>query len=126
MTDAERAPGPTVEVDFSYDSGAAGLRALLDIDPTIDGVCCSNDVIALGALREAQRCGRRVPEDLGVIGFDDIEVSAYSVPALTTVRIPKRTIGLEAAGLIRKALAGEPIEMRVIDVGFTLMRRNSH
>lgn len=65
--------------------GAEAARALLDAGVAVDGLVCCNDALALGAMSALQLAGRRVPEDVAVVGFDDIEEAAYATPALTTV-----------------------------------------
>jgi len=75
-----------VEGDWTAFSGASCLRQLLKRAPEIDAVFVSNDQMALGALKAADQLGRRVPDDLGVVGFDDIPEAAFFKPALTTVR----------------------------------------
>ena len=67
-------------------SGEAGLAALLGARPDIDAIFAANDQMALGVLRAAHRMGKRVPEDLAVVGYDNTPDSAYFWPALTTVR----------------------------------------
>lgn len=71
--------------DWSPISGEEGLRQLLAKNPDLDAVFASNDQMALGALRLAHRLGRRVPDDLAVVGFDNMPESAFFTPALTTV-----------------------------------------
>ncbi len=74
-----------VEGDWSAESGHAGLLRLIAQFPSLDAVFASNDQMALGALKAAERVGRRVPDTLAVVGFDDIPESAFFRPALTTV-----------------------------------------
>ncbi len=74
-----------VEGDWSAESGDRGLESLLTRLPILDGVVCCNDQMALGALGAVRRCGRKVPEDLALVGFDDIPESAHFWPPLTTV-----------------------------------------
>lgn len=71
--------------DYRRVDGAAAMRALLELEQPPDAVFCFSDPMALGALRAAHEAGVRVPEDIALVGFDDIEESAYSVPSLTTV-----------------------------------------
>lgn len=73
------------EGDWSAASGEQGLRALLAQQPDMDAVFVSNDQMALGALGVAQKMGRRVPQDLAVVGFDNIPESGFFCPPLTTV-----------------------------------------
>lgn len=74
--------------DFTRASGAEAMRQLLEDDPELDAVFAANDLMAIGALRTLRQVGLRVPEDVSVVGFDDIEAAAYTVPALTSVRSP--------------------------------------
>jgi DNA-binding LacI/PurR family transcriptional regulator len=103
-----------VEGDWSPPSGDVGLHALLDRDPEIDAVFISNDQMALGALRAARRLGLNIPEDLGIVGFDDIPEAAYFYPSLTTIRQDARELGAMAvdriSALIQAQLEGESFE----------------
>ncbi|MFC0622737.1 LacI family DNA-binding transcriptional regulator [Kribbella deserti] len=74
--------------DFTRISGADAMRQLLDDDPDLDAVFAANDLMAIGALRTLREAGRRVPDDVAVVGFDDIEAASYTAPPLTTVRSP--------------------------------------
>ncbi len=90
--------------DFTRESGIAAMRALLAEDPAVDAVFAASDMMAHGALRALKEAGRRVPQDVAVIGFDDFEISRYSDPPLTTVRQPVveagRTMARQLIGLI--------------------------
>jgi DNA-binding LacI/PurR family transcriptional regulator len=74
-----------VEGDWSAESGERGATALLERHPDLDAIFASNDQMALGALVVARRTGRRVPEDVAVVGFDNIPESPFFWPPLTTV-----------------------------------------
>jgi DNA-binding LacI/PurR family transcriptional regulator len=78
--------------------GEEALRALLDLADRPTAVCTSTDLVAVGVLHAAHDGGAPVPERLSVVGFDDILISAYTVPALTTLRMP-------IAEMVREALA---------------------
>jgi DNA-binding LacI/PurR family transcriptional regulator len=82
-----------VEGDWNAPSGDVGLHSLLDQNPEIDAVFVSNDQMALGSLQAARRLGLKVPEDLGIVGFDDIPEAAYFYPSLTTVRQNTQKLG---------------------------------
>jgi LacI family gluconate utilization system Gnt-I transcriptional repressor len=98
-----------------YAGGAEGLGRLLRVG--VDAVLGGGDVLALGALIEAGRRGVRVPGDLAIASFDAHEVGEALSPRLTTLRLPRREIGLRAAA----AIAGEDAEgPRVCDLGFVL------
>ena len=74
--------------DFSKDAGARAMKALLRRHPDLDGVFVANDPMAIGALETLQGLGRQVPDDVAVIGFDDVADAAATDPPLTTVRQP--------------------------------------
>ena len=99
-------PGPELTGDWSAASGhAAG--ALIAEDPTVTAVFVANDGMALGVLKALHERGRRVPEDISVVGFDDVPEAAYFWPALTTVRQDFAALGRGAVDLALRALEGE-------------------
>lgn len=71
--------------DWTPGSGERGIRMLLDWHPEMDAVFACNDQMALGAMKSARQMGRRIPEDLVIVGFDDIPEAPYFDPALTTI-----------------------------------------
>lgn len=74
--------------DFGYDFGFRAMQALLNERPDIDSVFCTNDIVAIGVLDAAKRSGRRVPEDIWVVGYDDIPMARWECIGLTTVQQP--------------------------------------
>ena len=99
--------GPDVQAQLArvqptVAGGAAGLGQLLELNPDLDGVLACNDLVAIGAVGAAQAHGRRVPEDIAVIGCNDIESGALVTPSLTTIRLD---VGL-LAGAVAAALQG--------------------
>jgi DNA-binding LacI/PurR family transcriptional regulator len=72
--------------DYSPASGAAAIRALLEASPDLDGVFVNSDLMAIAAMDEIRALGRRVPDDIGVVGYDDVSAAAHSDPPLTTIR----------------------------------------
>jgi len=100
--------------DFTRESGVVAMRQLLEDDPGLDAVFIASELMADGALRALRQAGRRVPEDVAVVGFDDIEVARYTEPPLTTVRQPILEIGREMVRLMLRLSAGEEIESSVV------------
>lgn len=94
-----------VSGDFSFDSGEAAMHRLLEVQPRPSAVFCSNDEMAIGAVKAARAYGLRVPADLSIVGFDDIPFAAAFDPPLTTVQQPRRTMGRLAAELLIDQLA---------------------
>ncbi|WP_417827988.1 LacI family DNA-binding transcriptional regulator [Thalassospira sp.] len=93
--------------------------------PDLDAVFCNNDDLALGALFGCQKAGISVPDEMGIIGFNDLEMMAASYPSLTSVRTDRYGIGKHAGFLIQSALDGETPDQKIIDVGFELQQRES-
>jgi LacI family transcriptional regulator len=100
------------EGNWSATSGERGLNRLLTRHPEIDGVFACNDRMALGAFKAARQLGRRVPEDLAIVGFDDIPDAAYFYPPLSTVRQDMIELGRRAVRELGKVieanLSGDP------------------
>lgn len=86
--------------DWTAASGYSAMKRLLERAPGLEAVFASNDSMALGALQAAADCGRSVPHDLAVVGFDDIPESAYLSPPLTTVRQDLLEVGCRAVSLL--------------------------
>jgi len=101
---------PIIETPYSVENGAKAMRAVMEtnLPPTV--VFCGNDVLAVGALRAAHALGLRVPQDVSVTGFDDIELASLVEPGLTTVHVPHRKMGREAAHLIIGLLRGDDVK----------------
>jgi LacI family transcriptional regulator len=99
-------PALIVEGEYGYEEGRAGMLRLLD-GPPVDAVFCSNDLLALGALDAARGRGVRVPEDLWVVGYDDIAMAAWGSYSLTTVRQDvAATADLAASMLVDRITGG--------------------
>ena len=102
-------PGDLVERgDFSLAAGLEGARRLLDRAPDLDAVFAGSDLIALGVLRALREAGRRVPDDVALVGFDDIPAASRADPPLTTVAQPVEAIGRRMASMLLSRVAGEP------------------
>ena len=101
---------------FHRDNGAEAMARLLALAKPPDAVFCYNDLLAVGALRTLLRAGVRVPEDVAVVGFDDIEEGRYLTPALTTISPDKQAIASLAVKQLFKRLdgdAGRPVDFEV-------------
>ncbi|WP_291761547.1 LacI family DNA-binding transcriptional regulator [Cellulomonas sp. 73-145] len=108
-------PGPVATGDFGFASGSAAMAQLLRRDPKLDGLFAASDLMAVGALRVLEAAGRRAPDDISVVGFDDTVVAATANPPLTTVHQPIWEMGLRAADLVLEMLGGgtvtEPVQL---------------
>jgi LacI family transcriptional regulator len=104
----ETQPGWTRPCRPTVEGGLQASRLLLNQHPDITALFCFNDLVAVGALQTANVLGRRVPEDLAVIGYDDIQLAALVTPALTTCRVDREALGGHAATLLLEHLTPSP------------------
>jgi len=118
------APELVLETSFSIASGRRALDDLLATKQRFTAVACGNDILAMGVLIEAAARGIRVPADLSVAGFDDIDLAAEYTPSLTTVHLPVADIGRAAAERMLARLAGKTVP-RVEEVRVDLVVRAS-
>ena len=100
--------GPTVE------GGYEGARTLHSGRPGVDGLVCYNDLAAVGALRACEELGLRVPEDVAVVGCDDIMLAGLVSPALTTLRAPRYEIGAHAVRMLLDHIEGRRERAEVV------------
>ncbi|MBX6354020.1 MAG: LacI family DNA-binding transcriptional regulator [Thermoflavifilum sp.] len=113
-----------VQGDFRYDSGWRAMNRILE-DETVTAVFCANDMMAFGAINAIFQRGLRVPEQISVIGYDNILFAEWSRPALTTVAQPIYLLGVQAVELLMDAMEGtiSPPVRRLLEP--TLVIRNS-
>jgi len=102
----KRNPALTVEGDFSLDSGIRGIEALFARGERFSAAFCSNDEMALGAMSGIKARGLKIPEDVSVVGFDDIRFARYSDPPLTTIAQPMADLGREAMSMLIEIMNG--------------------
>lgn len=105
--------------------GAALLGQMLAANPDCDAIFCCNDDLAHGAIYQCQRRGIAIPGQLAICGFNDLPASAWMKPSVTTIGTPRYRVGFEAATLLRAVMKGETPPLTQIDLGFTLMARES-
>ncbi|NYV74918.1 LacI family DNA-binding transcriptional regulator [Streptomyces sp. UH6] len=86
--------------DFSEEGGRRAMRSLLERAPTLDAVFAASDLMAVGALAELRRQGRRVPDDVAVVGFEDSVLARHTNPPLSTVRQPVEEVGRAMARIL--------------------------
>ncbi len=105
--------------------GGQLLADLLANQPDVDAIFCNNDDLAYGAIFECQRRKLRIPEQIAIAGFNDLDASASINPSLTTIRTPLYEIGSSAAALLINTLKGRPNMSKTLDLGFELITRDS-
>jgi LacI family transcriptional regulator len=91
------APAAIVQRGYTVQDGRAAARALLGLRPRPSALVCGNDILAFGALAEAQAMGVDVPRALSITGFDDLDLASHITPPLTTMRVPSAAMGRMAA-----------------------------
>ena len=121
----ESEPGLCEEGDWSPSSGATAMSALLDRHPDLDAVVAANDGMALGAMHKLRERGRRIPEDVAVTGFDDIDEAAWFAPTLTSVGQPLEEMGRQAVRRLWSEFNGSATPAVVIPLRAELMIRES-
>jgi DNA-binding LacI/PurR family transcriptional regulator len=107
-------PELIVHGDGKPEEAMHAMEKLLALSTPPTAVCCYNDMSALGALRVIHASGRRVPEDISVVGFDDLFLASFTQPRLTTVRQPMRKMGLMAMESLFRLMSEEDLEIRII------------
>jgi DNA-binding LacI/PurR family transcriptional regulator len=113
--------------DFTEEAGYEGIEALLRTATPFTAVFAANDLAAIGATAALRDGGRRVPEDVSVVGFDDIRLAAYTSPALTTIRQPTYEMGRRATELLIDAVHGRTLGpgQQVVFEGELIVRASS-
>lgn len=111
--------------DFTHESAVAAMRRLLQARPEIDAVFCASDLMAAGALGVLVAAGRRVPEDVALVGYDDSPIAATTRPPLTSVRQPIEEMGREAVHLLVDTIERADRVPRRVVLATELVRRAS-
>jgi LacI family transcriptional regulator len=110
---------------FQAKAGYASANALLDVPEPPTAIFAGNDLQAMGVYRALYERGLRVPDDMSVVGFDDVPLVALLTPALTTVRQPVREMGALATRMLLRIVAGETLESARVELTTSLMVRES-
>ena len=114
-----------VEGNHKIDGGESAIMQLLSLPQPPTAVLTSNDLSAIGALRAITRVGLRVPQDISVIGFDDIELSRFTQPPLTTIRLSRDELGRKAFTALYEMVSGKHQSGQEIKVSTELVDRES-
>ncbi len=111
--------------NFTPQSGNAAMNELLELNPLPSAVFVASDTVALGALQAIRWHGYRVPEDLALVGFDDIPLAGFLETPLTTIRLPAYNLGWGAANLLISLVNDEPVHSRQVLLETNLVIRES-
>jgi LacI family transcriptional regulator len=114
-----------VEGNHKIDGGEEAMMQLLSLPEPPTAVLTSNDLTAIGALRAVTRVGLRVPGDISVVGFDDIELSRFTQPPLTTIRLSRDELGRKAFDALYETVAGLRQAGHEIKISTSLVERES-
>ncbi len=129
LAEADRPLDPSLIVrasSFDRMDGVLAMRQLLALEEPPDAVFCFNDLLALGAMRALYEVGRHVPEDVAVVGFDDIEDTRFATPSLTTIAPDKEKIGDLAVSFLLGRIDGTRIgQPEQVKAPFRLIVRES-
>lgn len=115
----------TTPMPSSVALGSQIFADFLGLVPTADAVFCNNDDMALGALFECQRRRIRVPDQFGIMGYNDLEYAAASVPSISSIRTFRYDVGRRAVEMVLAAARGERPEPAAINIGYELKVRES-
>lgn len=111
--------------DWHRQDGFSGAADLLTRQPDLDGIVCGNDDLAIGVLAQLRRLGRRVPEDIAVIGYDDTPDAPFASPPLSTISPDKHAIAATALDLLTERIQGFDGPPRIVDTPYSLVIRES-
>lgn len=111
--------------DFDPESGYAAMQSLLEIQPKPTAVFVASDVIAFGAMAAIRNGGLRIPDDIAVVGFDDVPMSRYVAPTLTTIRLPAIEQGRHGGEMLINLIESKPVAEQRIFLPTELIVRES-
>ena len=117
-------PSLIYERDFEMEEGASAMSAMLDTPEPPTAVFCANDIQAIGALSQCRERGLSVPGDISIIGFDDLPVTSYTRPKLTTVRVPAHDMGRRAAEIMIASIERQ-IPLQSVELNTELIARET-
>lgn len=100
-------PALVRDAEYSYEGGSAQAAALLAEVDDLDGLFCATDVIAIGAMRALHEAGRRVPQDVRIVGFDDVSLAAFTTPSLTSIAPGHDEMADAAMEMVLGRISGE-------------------
>jgi LacI family gluconate utilization system Gnt-I transcriptional repressor len=127
LAEAGITAGPSIVIPYFLGMLRSGetLRDFVKVNPKVDCLFCTNELIAIGATVQCRRAGLRVPEDIAIVGFGDVEAASIIEPPLTTVAVHGAEMGRTAARIIRDRLAGTVTAPETVDVGFDIIWRGT-
>lgn len=120
-----RARSLVVDGDFTVEGGARAMATLLDREPRLDAVFAASDLTAIGAMQTLSAHGRRIPDDVAIVGFDDVRDARLAHPALSTVRQPIEDLGRTMTRVLVSRMSGARRTQQRTMLPVELVRRQS-
>ncbi len=114
-----------VESDFECEGGYQAFKKMVERGPLPSSIFVSNDMMAMGVINAANELGIQIPEQLSIIGYDDIHIAKFMSPSLTTIHQPKYRLGQAAVETLLRKLDEKSVEAQVVQLEPTLVERNS-
>jgi LacI family transcriptional regulator, gluconate utilization system Gnt-I transcriptional repressor len=114
-----------VGVSRSIQSGRQSLIKILETAPRVQAIFCSSDLLAIGVMMEAQARGLRIPGDIAIMGFGDVQFAAEITPAISSVRINSEEIGRLAARYLMDRAEGRVVDEPIVNLGYAIVERES-
>ncbi|UTZ44163.1 substrate-binding domain-containing protein [Vibrio campbellii] len=114
-----------VESDFECEGGYQAFKKMVERGPLPSSIFVSNDMMAMGVINAANELGIQIPEQLSIIGYDDIHIAKFMSPSLTTIHQPKYRLGQAAVETLLRKLDEKFVEAQVVQLEPTLVERNS-
>jgi DNA-binding LacI/PurR family transcriptional regulator len=111
--------------NYSFQSGIDGADHFLKLDELPTAIMCANDSMALGAINKLHAAGLNVPEDISIIGFDDIDIASQIIPPLTTIAAPIKEIATRSFNMLESLIVGKPLENRHVALSARLVVRGT-
>lgn len=111
--------------NYTFSSGSSGVEYFLSLEERPSAIVCANDSMALGAISQLHKAGLSVPDDVSIIGFDDIDVAQQITPPLSTISVPVDEIARRAFDMLECLIKGQPLENRHVALEAHLVKRGT-
>ena len=111
--------------DYSFETGRNGADYFLSLNTPPTAIMCANDTMAVSTIKELNRKGLKVPDDMSIVGFDNVTIASQITPALTTVSVPFQNIAKHAVGLLDSVINNDVLEDRHMTLPCRLVLRDS-
>ena len=111
--------------NYTFGSGSSGADYFMSLERPPTAIVCANDSMALGAINRLDKLGRKVPDDVSVVGFDDIDIAQQIVPSLTTIDVPVEEIATRAFAMLERLIDGKPLDNMHVALEARLVVRDS-